>query len=113
MAVGTVAACAFVEGGSVELGVRIGSRLAAVGPDRVGEAAVRQPASDQASSAVPMAGRKTARTASELDGRRVMTSTQEVLGAAVRAGEHALTRKLDLAAAVLAALQVADIGGLG
>ena len=113
MAVGPVAAGVFVESGSVELGFRIGSRLVAVGPARVGEVAALQPPCALTSSASPIPRMTGARMESALARWLARTSTQEILGAAVLAAEHALAGEADLTAAVLTSLQVADIGGLG
>ena len=109
MAVGAMASGVVVEGGSVELGIRIGNRLVAVGPARVGEVAALQPTWAPTRSASPSPRMTGARMESAL----ARTSAQEVFRAAVLAAEHAFAGEADLTATVLAALQVADIGGLG
>jgi len=79
----------------------------------VGEAAGLQPVCAHASNAIPIPTMTGSRTMSSLIGGLVTASAQEVFGAAVLAAEHTLAGEADLTTAVLAALQVADVGGLG
>ena len=100
-------------GVGVELGTSMSIAGAAVGPARAVEGAGLQPACAHASNANPIPILTGGCTVYASIGGLVVRSAQEVFGAAVLAAEHALAGEADLTTAVLAALQVADVGSLG